>query len=226
MKKGADWEDVMDIATKDRNLYAAIPIDSNDHDEIVYVWNMSHHLFQKELNSQLLELGEEYGCFASLEDGKTLTLKLRWKTYKKYTYPEVVDITFEDRDNYKESVLETVPSLDDMLIVYTYEEIEKMFFDRETEPDDEEIETVDDEEEVETTSTRSKYREKPSKEKEQDDASKDDEEEEKESKRTRKKSTDKCPFGHKFGVDFEEYPKDCEECDVWNQCDDEHEKLK
>ena len=42
-------------------------------------------------------------------------------------------------------------------------------------------------------------------------------------KTTAKKSTTaskgkKCPHGHKFGVDTDEYETDCDNCDVWRQC--------
>ena len=30
----------------------------------------------------------------------------------------------------------------------------------------------------------------------------------------------KCPHGHKFGKDTDSFEKDCEDCDVWDECDD------
>jgi len=34
----------------------------------------------------------------------------------------------------------------------------------------------------------------------------------------------KCPYGHKFGHDCDEYD-DCEECELWNECMDKREQL-
>jgi len=57
-----------------------------------------------------------------------------------------------------------------------------------------------------------------------------EDEEEEDEKPTRKHSTpaktsgkDKCPHGHKFGVDHEEYPE-CDDCKLWDLCLEEKEK--
>lgn len=58
---------------------------------------------------------------------------------------------------------------------------------------------------------------------EEDDSDDEDEEEEDEdeppAKKSSKKDSDsgKCPFGHKFGVDSDEFD-DCEDCDIWDKC--------
>jgi flagellar biosynthesis GTPase FlhF len=33
-------------------------------------------------------------------------------------------------------------------------------------------------------------------------------------------TTTKCPFGHHFGIDNDKVPKDCNKCDVWDDCYD------
>jgi len=33
----------------------------------------------------------------------------------------------------------------------------------------------------------------------------------------------KCPHGHTFGKDSEDFPE-CEECDFWNECVEENDK--
>lgn len=52
-----------------------------------------------------------------------------------------------------------------------------------------------------------------------------DEEDEKPAKKSSKKDCDgnceKCPFGHKFGVDTDEFD-DCDDCDIWDKCINYH----
>lgn len=61
---------------------------------------------------------------------------------------------------------------------------------------------------------------------EPDDEEDDDEEPKKAPTRTRTKKTvsnnNKCPYGHEFGTDCEEYD-DCDECDMWEDCIEEKE---
>lgn len=45
----------------------------------------------------------------------------------------------------------------------------------------------------------------------------DDEEEEEDEKKTNKDSTPKCPKGHEYGQDHDEFPE-CEECKLWSAC--------
>jgi len=75
-------------------------------------------------------------------------------------------------------------------------------------------------------------------EEEEDDIEEEEEEEEEKPKRpkktkakketgTKKKSAkkskdDKCPYGHRFGVDTDEFD-DCDDCDLWEECIDEKE---
>lgn len=61
---------------------------------------------------------------------------------------------------------------------------------------------------------------------EPDDEEEDDEEQKKAPTRTRTKKTvsnnNKCPYGHKFGIDFEKYDE-CDDCDLWEECLEEKE---
>ena len=49
------------------------------------------------------------------------------------------------------------------------------------------------------------------------DASEDEPEEKPKDKKNKK---GKCPHGHKFGKDTDSFEEDCEDCDVWDECDD------
>lgn len=87
------------------------------------------------------------------------------------------------------------------------------------EEDDEDLDEDEEEEE--------KPAKKPAKKskvvEEDDDDEQDDEDDEPPAKKPSKKEKDcggdckKCPFGHKFGEDTDEFD-DCDDCDVWDKC--------
>jgi hypothetical protein len=171
LKKGAEWDDVKEIAAKERNLYVVVPIDSEKFDEVPHIWDMSQFLFQDLLNDTLKE-DEDMGIFPDLEEGKTLELKFRWKKFGKRKFPETTDITFHDRDPYKEKIMKDVPSLDEVLIVHTYGELQEMFFSLGDEPEADVDDSDDD------TPVRSKK------------SARDDDDDEKEEKKTSRKRKD------------------------------------
>ena len=216
-RKGAEWDDLKDIAAKHRNLYAVIPIDSDDHDEVGHVWEISRFLFQNELNDQLEE-DPDNGIFPDLEEGLTLKVKLKWKKFGKNSFAETRDITFEERnEQYTEDVLEDVPNLDEILNVLSYKELEAKFLDMEGEETDENdavTDVAEDEKPEKPTFRRKKDTEpKEKKEKEKDEKP----------KRTRGSKKDKCPHNLRFGKDCAS-DKICEECDLWDDCDEEQTK--
>ena len=45
----------------------------------------------------------------------------------------------------------------------------------------------------------------------------------KEKEATKTEAKGKCPYGHKFGVDTDDFPKDCSKCDAWDDCIEEKE---
>ena len=216
-REGVEWDDLKDTAAKDRNLYAILPIDSKDHDEVIHVWDMSWFLFQNELNDQLEE-DPDNGIFPELEEGLTLKVKFRWKKFGKNSFPETRDIEFEKRDQqYTEDILKDVPNLDEMLNVLSYKELEAKFLEMEGE-ETTEADTVVDPDESEKSERKTFHRRtrtEPEEKKEEDNKL----------KRTRGsgKDKDKCPHGLTFGKDNAS-DKVCEDCDLWDDCDEVQEK--
>ena len=148
LKKDDDWDAVKDIAAKDRNLYAVIPLDSKKHDDEIHVWDMAQFLFQDELND-VLEEDPENGVFPDLEEGRTLEIKFRWKKFGKRSFPETRDIQFLERDEqYDDEILDEVPNLDEILIELSYKELQAMFFEEEIDDEDlaDENDALEDEE--------------------------------------------------------------------------------
>ncbi len=219
LKDGADWDEMKDIASKDRNLYAIRPLNSNDHDNIIHIWDMSQFLFQEELNDQLEE-DESCRVFPSLEKGKTLTVKFKWKKFGKNKFPETRDITFEDRDkSYSDDILEEVPNLDEILDVKSYQELHDMFFETETGEEDEVV------------SKKEKSKRKKKSNKKEDKIPKEEKEMTRKPKKDKKDKPSKesasesdCPKEYEFGKDYEAY-NDCDDCKNWDACLKLKEKL-
>ncbi len=243
-----DDESVRALKPSLRNLYVVIPRDSKNYESIPYIWDVSQFLFQDKLNEEIQE-NEEYETFPDLEEGYTLRIRFTEGTFGSNKFAEASRIDFiERKKSYDDSILEKIPHLDDLLDVPSYKQIEAMFFgnmDREDlEKDEEEDryeEERDEEEEVESDSDSDSDDEDEEEEEEDEDEKEDDEdtdeeEEEEEEERSSNKPTrrstppskpskeskskkGKCPHGHEFGKDCEEYA-DCEDCDSWDDCFD------
>lgn len=249
-KDGADKEVIKELYAKPRNLYVVIPLGFKKFEEVPTIWDMSDYLFQEVLNDEL-EASPEDRIFPDLEEGRTLSLKLKWKTFGGNSFPEVRSISFAERDPYEEKILDEVPNLDEVLKILSYETIYAKFFeeeeggslkevDEDKEKDDKPVRSrrssepekeVEKEEKPERAS-RSR-RSEPEKEEKPERASRKSPEPEKEeekpvrsARREREEaaadSSNKCPHGHKFGIDTEDF-KECDTCDVWGKCLDKKE---
>ena len=245
LKDGADWSDdsVKALKASARNLYIVIPKGSKKYDEKPHVWDISQFLFQAKLNEEIEE-NEEYETFPDLEEGFTLRIRFSEESWGSNKFAETSRIDFKERKKpYDESILEEIPALDDLLDIQSYKVIEAMFFggiDAESLEDPEEDE--DEEETKPTRKTRPAKKQEPDEDEdeeeddedeEEDDEPEDEEEHEEppakpikptrgkkaKEKETKGKGKGKCPHGHKFGEDCEEYDE-CDSCDQWEACMD------
>lgn len=137
---GAPIEETKLLYPSDRALYVIIPHGSG-FDEVVYVWDSSDFLFGNFMKKKI-EANPDNWEFAELdENGKSVEITFKEKPIGKNKMYEAGSIKFVSRDyEIDESILDTVPALDDMLAVLSYKEIEHMFF----EIDDEDLATEDD----------------------------------------------------------------------------------
>lgn len=137
LKEGANWKDeeVRALRPSDRNLYVVVPIGHSKFDEVPHVWDISHSLFQTKLNDELEE-DEENGVFPDLQDGKTLKIRFAEAEMGRNKFAETSRIDFEDRDPYKDSILDKVPNLDEILEIKSYAELERMFLQTEDAADE------------------------------------------------------------------------------------------
>jgi hypothetical protein len=172
-----DKEAAIKLYSKPRYLYAVIPLDSEKHEQKIYIWDMAESLFQEVLIEKLEE-DIDNEIFPDLEEGKTLEVSFKWKQLGENHFPETRNIEFLDREEpYKESMLKKVPDLDKILKELSYDEISNLFFEN----SDEDI--ADEDDEIEEKPVRKKVT-KPVVEEEDDDD--EEEEDEKPMKRTSK----------------------------------------
>ena len=197
MKEGAEKEELDSLKASMRNLYIVIPIGHKKFDEKPHIFDISQWLFQNLLNDELEE-DSDYEVFPDLEDGFTLKVRFDSKSIGKgNAFAEASRIDFLERDEaYDESILDEIPSLDDVLQETSYAQLQAKFFENEDEeienedldedPDDappaptrrKKKKIEDDDEEDEKPVSRRKKRE-PEPEPEEDDDPDEDEEEEK-----------------------------------------------
>jgi hypothetical protein len=270
LKEGADWNDdaVKALKPQMRNLYVVIPKGSKKFEEKPHIWDISQFLFQDKLNEEIQE-NEEFESFPDLEEGFTLRIRFSEESFGSNKYAETSRIDFKERDRpYKESILDEIPHLDDVLVIPSYKEVEAIFFgkldeDDPSQEDDEEAKTPkraakptrysnfkeddededdedeDDEDDALKQKPRRNQKAEPDDEEEEeesedgdldsaedsedDEDDEDEEEEEKAQVRRRssskkaKKGKGKCPYGHKFGADNDEYDE-CMDCEMWDEC--------
>lgn len=247
--EGAPKEETKEYYPQKRSLYDIIPIDDGDE---IFIWDMADRMFLNVLADELEDNDENENFPSledgkTLEVSfKWNTIGERGKPF-----PEARSIKFLDREPYDESILKEVPDLDKVLNILSYEEISNKFFELDNEETGGELTDVKEEkperrkrfhkeernEEPEPEAEekpKSFRRERKREEKtEVDEAPKPErhrrnikeEEPQEKPKRTRGETTtekDRCPYGHKFGVDTDKF-NDCDKCDIWDACIDEKE---
>lgn len=184
----------------------------------VQVFDQSYALFAKKLleDSNETDDGEPID-FYSPDEGTSVKFKARSKKLGQNNYFDFESFEFPERDNqYNEGLVEFeysdkifdhgAYSLDGILKVLSYEELEALLND---DANDDEGEDEDDEE-IEVPRNAKKHAKKAKPEPEEED---EDEEEE---------GSSACPYGHTFGDDNME-TKDCATCkkehrDVFKEC--------
>jgi hypothetical protein len=139
LDSGTKWDDpeVRGLRPSERSLYLVNPKGSKKFEEKLHIWDFSNFLFQNQLDEELEE-NPDFGEFPSLENGLTLKVRFSEETFEKNKYAATSRIDFEERDYaYPEETLTDAPSLDEVLAVKSYEEIQKLFFEADEIEEDE-----------------------------------------------------------------------------------------
>lgn len=253
IKEGAEKEETDPLKASLRNLYIVLPIGHKEYDEVPHIWDISQYLFQNLLNKELEENEEyeifpdlEEGYTLKVRfDEQTMGKNKFFEVTR-------IDFEKRDQ-TYEEEIMDDIPALDNVLTILSYKELEKKFMEIEDEDEATDKETVKEEEiperirrhvrkeeveeekkvdEAEDIHTRRMASRKPSSLANHDKKEEVEEEPEEEKKTVTRRTSppaqestkkDKCPHGHKFGVDTEKYDI-CDSCDVWEKCIEEKER--
>jgi hypothetical protein len=151
----------------------------------IKVFETSHYLFEKELIEEARD-DDEGGFidFADPEEGMEIKFRASKTTKNGMEFTEFKSFAFEDRDEpISEELLDAAISFDELLVVPTYEEVEKILYG-----DDEEDSEDDSNEEDEKPSKKSSKKSKSYDEDDDEEDEDEDEEDEKLSKKSKSKS--------------------------------------
>jgi len=252
-KEEAPKEETDALKLSRRHLYFVIPIGHKKLDEEIHLWDISFHNFQKLLDKEL-KMDEEYEVFPDFEEGYTLKVRFDEVQLGQNKFAEASRIDFKKRDEAydEEAMLESLPNLDEVLKIRSYEELKKLFFELEEEDDVEEETREIEEDEEEEKPKKGIARKKKSITKKRDEEPEEDEEEEPEeedepeeeekpkpkrnmTRRSDKKESKKkkdeddgepeeeCPNGLTFGVDTDT-DNVCDTCALWDACTEAKER--
>ena len=200
------------LIPSNRNLYYIIPVDNKNHKETPHVWEISQNSFQKVFDESFWELLNMVNDFADLHYGKTININFNEKEYNGHRFCHASNITFEKRYiDYDDSTLDMLPSLDSLLNILNYNQIESIFFDnnnvdffKKYEDNTREsvktvkfnLDIVRKPVEVANTTTEMHY-EQPRAVEIQEDY--------------------QCKYGYDFGIDADE-KDECATCTIWEKC--------
>jgi len=216
-----------DSCRASHRAYYNVVDESEDSDKSVKIFSESYNNFQNELMNDAGEEGEIID-FPNAKHGKIIKFRAEEKKFKNSTYFEYRSFKFYDRDKLSEEVLRSAISLDECVVVHSYDEIRAIFYgeDSSDEKDDEDLDDDNNpssqskhkknDEEDEDLDDSSDSKEDESLKKKDDDDDDDDDDGKKEEPTSKKKAM-KCPSGFEFGKDCEQHDE-CDDCKVWADC--------
>ena len=154
IKKNGDPEEIKSLRPSERILLPVIirRIDEDvKREKTVQVMDQSHFLFSKEFEQQLGD-DERFDTYALPEQGCSVRVIFGAGQFgggKPFPKPTRFDFV-ERKTQYNESILDNVPKLDELLIIYTYNELKEKFFELDSsyDADDNDDDWNDDNEET------------------------------------------------------------------------------
>jgi hypothetical protein len=132
LSDGVDWKDdaVKNARPSSRSLYLIIPKDNKKFEEKPHLWDISDFLFQAKLNNEIEENPDELGDFPHPANGLTLKIRFSEEKLGGNTFAETSRIDFEQRGYaYDDATIDALPSLDEVVTIKDYKEIQKMFLE-------------------------------------------------------------------------------------------------
>lgn len=130
--KDADEDLIKALAPKQRQLWNVY--DHGDAEKGVQIWDVSFHLFGKQLKAAVLNADEDdkYEYFADPEDGLTLRVGMEEKSFAGNSFLEAASIGFKARkEPLAKEILDAAQPLDDLLILLEHDKLKSIFLQEE-----------------------------------------------------------------------------------------------
>jgi len=128
----AEAEDAESIRPKLRYLYNV-----KDREGNKFIWDVSHHLFQKWLDQEIHEGDDSLADFAEVKTGSSLTIRFSEETYKKNVYYSTNRIDFVSREEpVTKADLADACDLDSILIIHSYDTLRAMLMGADVDEDE------------------------------------------------------------------------------------------
>jgi len=170
-------------------------VDPEDKDEKIKIFDVSFALFEQALietaGAKGRRKGKDFIRFGNIEEGWSVSFTANQESFMGAKYFKFTAFDLDQREEpHSKSLIKEAYSLDEYMIVKSYEELEALMTgDADVDDDEPEEDSPPSEEKAEASS--------PSK----------------------KESGDpKCPAGKKYGKDFDRDSPDCDQCDNWREC--------
>jgi len=130
--KDADEDLIKSLSPKQRQLWNIY--DHGDVEKGVQVWDVSFHLFGKQLKATINNADEDDGWeyFADPADGLTLRVGMEEKSFAGNSFLEAASIGFKARrEPLSDEILDAAQPLDDLLILVEYSKLKSIFLQEE-----------------------------------------------------------------------------------------------
>jgi hypothetical protein len=130
--KDGDEDLIKALAPKQRQLWNIY--DHGDAEKGVQVWDVSFHLFGKQLKAAVLNADEDdnFEYFADPEDGLTLRVGMEEKSFAGNSFLEAASIGFKARkEPLAKEIFDAAQPLDDLLVLLDYDKLKSIFLQEE-----------------------------------------------------------------------------------------------
>lgn len=127
-KEGAPKTELQEYNSSQRILYAIVPLNDKEAEATVHIWDIAYYNFQQLLNKEI-GARPKYEIFPDPEEGYTLIIRFEAASIsggKPFAQADRID--FEERPEiYDDEFLKTVPDLDKMIPIETYNSLKAKF---------------------------------------------------------------------------------------------------
>jgi hypothetical protein len=222
-------EEINAYKPKRRFIANAINLKENEDDEHngeIQILDEVYFFFGKELIEEACadDAGDPVD-FVTPDEGKSIFFRATDEKLGKATFHKFKSFTFEDREEaYDESIIDDAYSLDELLVIPSYEELEAMLDGTEVKEEDEDEPEDAPEEVVEPEAKPVKKKgKKPVKKVKKPEPEPEEDEEEDDEDEPEDDDSERCEYGKTFGKDCDLEDEDCLDCrknhkDTFKEC--------